>query len=385
MASGAAAYRVQYRPAERRPDSAPGVAKGRIPELDGLRGLAILLVLIYHCAAFRPVHHSVAYYLLAPRGLMWSGVDLFFVLSGFLIGGILLDNKNSPHYFSTFYRRRIYRIFPLYYLIILLLLAGSFIFPSSFLFASQMPKWPFLFFVQNIFGIAHAPMLVGVTWSLAVEEQFYLLLPLAVRSLSRRGICALAIFCILAAPVLRTILFFWGVSWDLIRAPLPCRADALALGVLAAILVRNETATQWVRQHITAGYVWFAILVCASLAMVKMQETRFTETFVISLLDQMYFCLLVLLLLAPLRPMTWIFRSNWLRWLGKVSYCTYLIHQTVWYSIFRLSGYSEPVIRGFGGFSVAILAMVVIFALAQLSWTYLEHPLNRRAHRLFNY
>jgi MBOAT membrane-bound O-acyltransferase family protein len=168
-------------------------------------------------------------------------------------------------------------------------------------------------------------------------------------------------------------------------APLPCRADALALGVLAALLVRNQTATQWVRQNIRAGYVYFAILLCASLAMVKMQEIRFTETFVISLLDQMYFCLLVLLLLAPLRPMTWMFRSNWLRWVGKVSYCTYLIHLVIWNSIFRIAGYSEPVIKGFRGFSVAMLSVAVIFAVAQLSWTHFEQPLNRRAHRLFNY
>jgi peptidoglycan/LPS O-acetylase OafA/YrhL len=316
---------------------------------------------------------------------MWSGVDLFFVLSGFLIGGILLDSKNSPTYFPTFYLRRIYRIFQLYYLMISLLMIGSLLFPSSYLFVSQMPKWPFLFFAQNIFGIAHSPLLVGVTWSLAVEEQFYLLLPFAVRRLSRRAMLILAIVCIVGAPILRTILFHWGVSWDLIRAPLPCRADALALGVLTAILVRNEAATMWVRQNIKAGYFYFAILLCCALATLKFQETRYTETIVISLLDQMYFCLLVLLLLSPLRAMTWIFRSKWLGWLGKVSYCTYLIHWPIWYSIFRIAGYREPAITNFFSFSVAILAAFVVFSVAQLSWTYLEHPINQRAHRLYNY
>ena len=358
----------------------------RVPELDGLRGLAILLVLIYHCAAFQTVRHSFVYYLLVPRGLMWSGVDLFFVLSGFLIGGILMDSKDSPTYYHTFYLRRVFRIFPLYYLMISLLVAGCVLFPWSFLFASRMPIWPFFFFLQNVgFGITHAAPLVGVTWSLAVEEQFYLLLPLAVQKLSIRTLSVLAIICVIAAPVLRTIFFLWGLRWDQIQAPLPCRADALALGVLAAILVRSEPATLWIRRNSTAAYIYFALLVCGSAAMLKLQETRYTATFGISLLDQMYFCLLVLLVLVPLRPMTWIFRLKWLGWLGTVSYCVYLIHQAVWYSIFRAAGYSEPLITDLFTFSLAMLAFFIVLSVAQLSWTYLENPLNQRARKLYNY
>jgi len=344
------------------------VATGRIPELDGLRGLAILLVLVYHCAAFRAPRHSFVYYVMLPRVLMWSGVDLFFVLSGFLISGILIDGKSSPTYYSTFYLRRIHRIFPLYYLMMLLFVVGSALFSRSFLFASQTPIWPFLFFVQNIgFGITGA-VWVGVTWSLAVEEQFYLLLPVVVRTLTRRTILQLAVICIVSAPVLRTILYLAGLRWDQIHALLPCRADAFALGVLAAILVRDETASLWVRKNRGAGYLYFAVLLCGSIGMLKLQETRFTETFGISLLDQMYFALLVLLLLAPVRPMTWIFRSNLLRWLGMVSYCLYLIHLVIWDSVFRIAGYSQPLITDIFSFSLAVLALFVMFSVANLSW-----------------
>src|SRR5260370_30220392 len=119
---------------------------------------------------------------------MWSGVDLFFVLSGFLIGGILMDSKDSPTYYRTFYLRRIHRIFPLYYLMIGLFVVGNLLLPNAFLFASPIPAWPFLFFLQNIgFGFTHAHARAAVPWSLAVEEQFYLLLPLVVRNLSRRA------------------------------------------------------------------------------------------------------------------------------------------------------------------------------------------------------
>jgi peptidoglycan/LPS O-acetylase OafA/YrhL len=358
----------------------------RIPELDGLRGLAILLVLVFHCAAFQTTRHSFAYFLLLPRGLMWSGVDLFFVLSGFLIGGILLDSKNSPTYYSTFYLRRIHRIFPLYYLLVSLQIVGSFLIPGSFLFESRVPTWPFLLFVQNFgFGITRAPLLLAVTWSLAIEEQFYLLLPLAVRTLSRRAIFTMVVVCIVSAPVLRTILFLAGLRAEQISELLPCRADALALGVLAAILMRHEAAKLWVRQNIAAGYFYFVVLLCGSASMMKWPTSRFTGAFVYCLVDQMYFCLLILLLLSPLRPMTWIFRSKWLGWLGTVSYCVYLIHLVIWRSVFRIAGYSEPSITNISSFSLAALALLVIFSLAQLSWTYLESPLNRRAHRLYSH
>jgi peptidoglycan/LPS O-acetylase OafA/YrhL len=361
-------------------------ATKRIPELDGLRGLAILLVLLYHCAAFQTTRHSFAYFLLLPRGLMWSGVDLFFVLSGFLIGGILLDSKHSTTYYSTFYLRRIHRIFPLYYLLISLLVLGSFLIPGSFLFASRMPTWPYLFFLQNMgFGITRGAILVGVTWSLAIEEQFYLLLPLAVRTLSRRAIFTMVVICIVSAPILRKILFLTGFSGEQIGALLPCRADALALGVLAAILMRHEAATLWIRQNIAAGYFYFAVLLCGSASLMKWPASRFMGTFDYCVLDQMYFCLLVLLLLAPLRPMTWIFCSKWLGWLGTVSYCVYLIHEVIWYSVFRVAGYSEPSIANISSLLLAALAMFITFSLAQLSWTYFESPLNRRAHRLYSY
>ena len=96
----------------------------RIPALDGLRGIAILLVLLRH-AIFGvtsvqgiEAHSRFASFVIACGQLSWSGVDLFFVLSGFLIGGILLDARSSPRYFQTFYIRRAYRILPLYFLVI---------------------------------------------------------------------------------------------------------------------------------------------------------------------------------------------------------------------------------------------------------------------------
>src|SRR5688572_26568085 len=155
---------------------------GRIPHLDAIRGVAVLMVLVWHyfCGNINAETHSTLAYLNRAFGLMWSGVDLFFVLSGFLITGILMDNASSPNYFKVFYIRRVCRIFPLYFLTILLfVLFGWFLTGPGFrwLFAEPLPLWSYLTFTQNFvmgFQVERAYWL-GLTWSIAVEEHFYLI------------------------------------------------------------------------------------------------------------------------------------------------------------------------------------------------------------------
>src|SRR5947209_6904169 len=154
-------------------------------ELDGLRGLAILMVVSFH-------------YNLAPF-LGGVGVDLFFVLSGFLLGGTLLDKREASNYFKAFYTRRVCRIFPLYFLslflFVILLLAAPFtlgwlLFGDSirFLLGDPLPLWSYFTFTQNFAmvdqGVWGIPWL-GHAWSLAVVEQFYLILPVLIRFVSR--------------------------------------------------------------------------------------------------------------------------------------------------------------------------------------------------------
>ena len=154
----------------------------RIPELDGIRGLAIVSVLIWHYGVGQIVSepHSILNYALRMLGFTWSGVDLFFVLSGFLIGGILLDNKGSKDYFKIFYIRRICRIFPLYFLWLALFAAISYgaayfvvanrLHQIDWLFQNSMPMWSYLTFTQNIamaFKGDFGANWLGVTWSLA--------------------------------------------------------------------------------------------------------------------------------------------------------------------------------------------------------------------------
>ena len=155
----------------------------RVPELDGLRGFAILLVIsIHYFYNPGPNLPRGLHYLQSFFALGWTGVDLFFVLSGFLIGGILLDVRASPDYFKTFYIRRFFRIVPLYYLWLFCLIALVFLGHSFFPSQTQSTQpaidwqiWAHFLFLQNLWS-NHYSTLAGwwlaVTWSLAIEEQF---------------------------------------------------------------------------------------------------------------------------------------------------------------------------------------------------------------------
>lgn len=190
-------------------------ADARIPALDGLRGSASLMVVAYH---FGP--HIVReadsrfLFLRSLPPLYFEGVDLFFVLSGFLISGILVDARQSPRYFSTFYARRICRIFPLYYLVLLcyglaIILLNSRTADLGRLFENPLPLWSYALYLQN-FSMAAAstfgPIWMAGSWSLAIEEQFYLTLPAVIRRVSDGGLFRFALLALIAAPVLRAVI-----------------------------------------------------------------------------------------------------------------------------------------------------------------------------------
>lgn len=157
------------------------ISEKRIPELDGVRGIAILLVLLWHFTGMLvdPSQGDVQY--LAWRYLIFgrTGVDLFFVLSGFLIIGILVDNRDSPNYLTTFYARRALRILPPYLILVgaCWLLFKVLNARAEAYFGRELPLWSLLTFTQNWVMAStnsYGATLSGGTWSLAIEEQFYL-------------------------------------------------------------------------------------------------------------------------------------------------------------------------------------------------------------------
>ncbi len=220
---------------------APLNLSGRIPELDGIRGLAIGMVLLWHyfvypaTAALATAAPTTALsYALVFGRLTWTGVDLFFVLSGFLIGGILLDARKAANYFQVFYTRRFFRIVPIYAALLLvfpsLITVMEWSHPGNFnwLTADALPWYSYWTFTQNFWMAAAATLganALGITWSLAIEEQFYLTLPLLVRLLAGRRLLVCVLTGIFLAPLARiTILHFWPYNWVAAFALMPCRA-----------------------------------------------------------------------------------------------------------------------------------------------------------------
>jgi len=368
----------------------------RILEIDGLRGCAIALVLFFHyfqlTVQYRP--GTLASYLFVPFRLTWSCVDLFFVLSGFLIGGILLDARAATNYFRVFYTRRFFRIVPIY----LVLLATFAIVKAfagvaaqssfSWLFAGALPLWTFPIFLQNFWMAAASSFgcnWLAATWSLAVEEQFYLSLPSIVRFFSKRVIVACLILGIIAAPIFRVILFRptltgWLPSYVLLF----CRADALLFGVVCALLLRSKT---WASRIAKSSY-WFPglllslMVVAAILTKIGAGMTTFKmASFGYTTLAALYACVLLFVCTRPGHFIAAVARWHPLRWLGSIAYGAYLFHQPIQGLAFAIARGGEPRIESFSALLLTIAALAITLGLAHLSWNFFESRLVKFSHR----
>lgn len=394
-------------------------SKSRTPELDGLRGTAILMVLFFHAVESAPLPR----YISAISQLTWTGIDLFFVLSGFLIGGILLDSRATPNYFKTFYIRRFYRILPLYALVLALFWL-LFCFTNlrsrnpafHWLLADPAPWYSFVTITQN-FVMAYrgtlGPGFLGVSWSLAVEEQFYLTLPLLIRYLKPRQLPYVLAALIVAAPVIRGVLRLYYGHGDLAGyILLPCRADALLLGVSAAVLMRSDMARQFLVRNKKLLYAMLLVLACGMLwmalkpaglragfnpeqARVMSQSTEsssawgllglYARTAKASLnytwIDLFYLCILLIAVNHKTSLVSRVLRNRVLLLFGTISYALYYFHQPLLgLSYGFLRGYS-PHITSLSDLALTLAVLSVTVALASISWLYFERPLVQRGQR----
>ena len=368
----------------------------RIPELDGIRGTAIAMVLFYHyfqLTTLTAPRTPVAYLMAAGR-LSWTGVDLFFVLSGFLIGGILLDARESRNYFKTFYTRRFFRIVPIYAVVLLCCLLAP-VFASaipggefSWLKAGPLPTFSYWTFTQN-FWMARlgtlGPNGLAVTWSLAIEEQFYLTLPLLVRFLTRTQLTKVLVGGILFAPLLRLLLhFIWPHNGVAPFVLMPCRADALLLGVLVAILLREPAWKQWLlERRRTLGFS--SLIPLFGMLWLTRNAGSFDNPLMSGVgytwVGLFYASLLFCVLTYGAATLGRLFRMKWLAWLGSIAYGTYLLHQGVQEILYGYFWGHWPEISGGRTFVTTIAALLVTVVVARLSWQYFEKPLIRFGHR----
>lgn len=353
----------------------------RIRELDGLRGIAVLAVISEHYLAWLPTVGS---------RYGWLGVDLFFVLSGFLITGILLELRDKERYFSVFYARRALRIFPPYFLGLAVYLAIS--------VAMGKPGTPglwlrFIFYWSSL-GLGQPPQLtasvlpvpfgvvlgLAVLWSLSVEEIYYTIWAPVVRYTSHKGFAAILLGMIVASPLLR---------WHFHAPQYPelytfyCRMDGLAYGSAVALLIheRRRSPQTWLRVDNFVDRLGLVVLPVSAVFWLITRGDR-ASVLVTSLGLVLADCSFAIVVHALVRRANgnqlWVraFRARWLRSIGMVSYSLYLFHYPLRYlsvvtvDRFPLSQHASAVVS-------VLLGLVLSFGVAYGLWYGLESRILR--------
>lgn len=304
----------------------PDSTQGRVATLDGLRGIAILLVLVTHYWPYPTGYELINRF--ARTG--WAGVDLFFVLSGYLITGILWDARASARYYLNFYARRVLRIFPLYYALLFMVFVLLPLHDGAALSGVLGDRPLYLGYLANVALVLHGWQLfpLDITWSLAVEEQFYLVWPFVVRRLPVRGLLIALACAVIVVPVARTVVLLgFNVGWMTTHMLTVFRLDSLALGGLIALGVRHRLLGQVTLRHVAAAIAVVVGLVLAVLIATNnfRRSSMFVGTIGYSLLA-VFFGALLVCALFPGRALGRTLAHPALRRIGVVSYGIYILH-----------------------------------------------------------
>ena len=346
-----------------------------------MRGLAALGVLIAHYLSEVP--NGLPFFYLG-----WTSVQVFFAISGFLIGGILLDHRGSSSYFSTFYIRRTCRIFPLYFAVIIPLILLCYTHDRVDIFGTPLPWWSYLTYTQNIAApvAAHlGPPSLQPTWTLAVEEQFYLLLPVIVYLLSCRRLLILALTLIALTPILRAGLVATGNLNAFLASCLllPCRWDMLFFGVLAAIAMRDKEVLARLHANqcrlLKIGCLAGSAAIIACSAIKRIGNFDATQALLPALIAFCAMCYLLLVISG--HHDTPFLRSRVLVFIGTISYGIYLMHQPIAAIIHATILGLSPDISTIPQLGVTLIATALTVIIAWLSWYYFESPFVRFGHR----
>jgi len=357
--------------------------RGHVPLLDGVRGLAVLLLLSHQLVldvlpdAGAPTSDRLLDRLMQPG---WIGVQLFFVLSGFLITGVLLDTKGRGGYFRSFYGRRVLRIFPLYYLLLVVL---SFVLPRLGhvppLLQANPRAMPLAWIYLSNWTLT-VPAPIGHCWSLAVEEQFYLVWPFVVAALSAPRLLR---FCfVLAALALAFRIGVWtlGLSPEIAYQNTFARMDALALGAAGAILLRDPAAVaRWApglrRALLVAGV---AVAIAAILGLARTGPvTQIAGYSLLAISFALLIAVGVFEQAASGGRISAALSARPLRLFGKYSYAIYIIHLPLHIFVSKVLLADVVAFRGEGRhlaiqLAYAIVMTGVLLALAMLSYHLFE-------------
>lgn len=299
-------------PSPTHPPQRPSWLPSYIPELQGLRGLAVLAVLLYHS---HPRLERTPFYGASLWG--WTGVNLFFVLSGFLITSILLESRDKPQYFRNFYGRRALRIWPVYLLALAIcyLKADWFVGEPVSVAIRTAPWWAYMFFVQNLFHLALPPG-IGPTWSLAIEEQYYFVWAPVVRFLRRPWLLAcVLVAALVASPLFRLAHYAWITPTDTVT-----HLDGIAMGSLMALGLYTLNMSR---------RAWLIVSLCAMAAGFIAAGTIAGGTAFLDCALTAGFGGLVLSAIASTgsrNPLSAALRRGPLAFYGRISYGMYMTH-----------------------------------------------------------
>lgn len=358
---------------------APSSNSDRIPVLDGIRGLAVLIVVAYHTGGGAQSSNFLLHFFGITLKAAWSGVTLFFILSGFLITGILWDSKGAPHWWRDFYVRRLLRISPLYYAVLALnVVVACFQAAPSHGLAGL---WIYALYLQNIpglhdYGSGIRPLHFTHLWSLAVEEQFYLLWPLALT------------WCTSTRQMKRICLCIFGVSflyrqfaWFGLHDPtawvqfLPGRAGELVIGAWLAMSYRDgnwPSLCRLARWLTPASFLAFVISCLPG----RSAELTSGGCSIMGLAWIALFYAGLIVLALSVKPLNQAMSWSGLRWVGRISYGIYVFHVLLepffaWLTIRVLPHGGRLEVIGLRGLITWFLTLFI----AWLSYRFFEAPI----------
>lgn len=357
-------------------------SRHHIKSLDGFRGLAFLAVFFFHFGI--SAHTNSLFVLLATHitNAGWVGVDMFFVLSGFLITGILLDTREQPGYFRNFYVRRALRIFPLFYGVLLLLLAFT---PLMHLQWRPGHFFQFLY-LGNVAGhydptlnyVLPSVLLVHL-WSLAVEEQFYMIWPLVVMWAPDRKTLVRVCGAVLVVGFLLRCFLLWkfpdhAQEWS--YGELPTHSDGLVCGAIAAILTRSFDLAFLVRRSVLPFVLSGIALGTLAVRNHGVHYHNWSMTLVGYPLLAIFFTCALLRTLQPRSALSRLGQTRLLRFFGKYSYGMYIFHRLFSPLMTKLLGPLQSLThsRSIGGVLFVISALAGTCIVSVLSFHLYEKP-----------
>ncbi len=358
----------------------PPASPAHVPSLDGLRGLAILLVIPHNLRLLVEPHDALSHWLTFWFDRGWVGVQLFFVLSGFLITRILLRSRQSEGYFKAFFMRRTLRIWPLYYGSLALVL---WVLPALGVAMRRDPQLDIylLSFLSNYVHPFHPGAIVMPHfWSLAVEEQFYLVWPIVVWFCAARQLAWVSLALIALTPLVRFALLHAGMSTDVIYEWTPCRMDALAFGAMAAAMLEQQAVLNAMKRH-PRWWTWgpWGLLILGAMATHAYEFiSEMQHVLGYTALAMACAALLMRSVLADEhgvgKPMNWA-RWAWLARVGRYSFAMYVWHvplnMFVWAPLAERWGWTQH--PGFGlQLAYALSGLLVSYVLGVLSYELLE-------------